>query len=199
MERKYLVACVAIIATFATFSSGFRSLQKLSSQHGQYCPTVARWFAELKSHLHPADAEEAQLLAEMNLPPLPEQAEVSAHAIAQSRAEGQRARETAIREAERARRDAIRMHEDIAREARVSVAPVVVDLRGLDDLDQRIQISGLDRLDQRIQARTAAIARRIAVQNVRLQVDAAKLQAVSARMQSAARRRSPCGGGREVQ
>ena len=38
MERRYLVATLAIIATFAGFSRGFQSLQQLSlrgTQHGQ--------------------------------------------------------------------------------------------------------------------------------------------------------------------
>ena len=187
MERRYLVASLAIIATFATFSSGFRSLQQLSQQRGQHCPTLSRWAAELKTRLHPAYPEEAQLLAEMNLPIAAAQARVAQQAMQQSEAAAQCARETARREAERARRDAVRMHEEIAREARMSVTPVVVDLSGLDNLDSRIQI------------KTANLARRIAVQNARVQIAAAKLQAVSMQMQNARQHRAPCSGRAEAQ
>ena len=187
MERRYMVATLAIIVTFATFSSGFRSLQQLSQQRGQHCTTLSRWVAAVKSHLHPAYPEEAQLLAEMNLPPVAAQTRVAEPAMEQSQAAAQCARESAIREADRARRDARRMREEIARETRVSVAPVVVDLRGLDGLDQRIQI------------KTANIARRIALQNAKVQIATAKLQAVSMRTLNAGQHRSPCSGRADIQ
>jgi len=186
MERKYLVAVLAIIATFATVSSGFKSLQQLSQQRGQCPSTLSRWAAELKTHLHPADAENVQLFAKVDPPPAPAQASVAEQAVQQSQAAARCARETAMREAERARRDAIRMQERTAREMRITVAPVSIDLQGLDGLDQRIQV------------RTAAIARRIATQNVRMQIAAAKLQAISMQMQSTGHK-SLCSGRAELQ
>ena len=185
MERKYLIAVLAIIATFATVSSGFKSLQQLSQQRGQRPSTLSRWAAELKTYIYPADAEESQLLAKMNPPPAPAQARVAEQAVQQSLAATQCARETARREAERARQDAERMQEQIARETRITAAPVSIDFRGLDGLDQRIQI------------RTAAIARRMVAQNVRMQIAAAKMQAVS--MQSTGQSRSRCRGRAEEQ
>ena len=182
MERVYLVASLAIIVTFATLSSGFKSLQQLSQQCGQHPSALSRWVAELKTELHPADAEEAQMLAEMNLPLAATQARLAEQATQQSLAAAQCARETALREAERARRDAARAQEQIARETGLSVSPVSIDLKGLDGLDQRIQI------------KTAAIARQIAVQNARMQIAAAKMQAVSIRMQNGGQHRSPCSG-----
>ena len=180
MERRYLVASLAIIVTFATLSNGFKSLQQLSQQRGQHPSALSRWVAELKTHLHPAYAEEAQMLAEMNLPLATTQARIAEQAMQQSLVAAQCARETALHEAERARRDeeraqrdATKLHEQIAREAGITIAPVSIDLTGLDGLDQRIQI------------KTAAIARRIAVQNARMQVAAAKLQAVSMQVQNA--------------
>ncbi len=186
MERVYLVASLGIVVTFATLSSGFKSLQQLSQPRGQQPSTLSRWVGELKTHLHPADAEEAQMLAEMNLPPAPVQARIAEQAMQQSLAAAQCARETAAREAEHVRRDAARTREQIARETGISVSPVSIDLKGLDGLDQRIQI------------KTAAIARQIAVQNARMQIAAARLQAVSMRMQNGGQHRSPCNGRAEM-
>lgn len=186
MERRYLVASLVIIAIFATLSSGFKSLQQLSHQRGQHPSTLSRWAAELKAHLHPADAEESRLLAEMNLTRAAGQAQVAEQAVQQSQAGVQCARKTAMREAERARRDAARMQEQIARETNITTPPIPIDLKGFDGLDQRIQI------------KTAAIVRRIAVQNARMQIAAARLQAVSMQTQNAGQRRSPCSGRAEV-
>ena len=80
MERRYLVAALAMIVTFAGFSHGFRSLQQFSQQRRQQGQTmsgpqcsalpsiVSRVFAKVKTGLHQSDPEEAQVLAEMNLP-----------------------------------------------------------------------------------------------------------------------------------
>ena len=179
MERRYLVATLAIIATFATFSSGFQSLQQLSQQNGQHPSTLSRWIAEVKTHLRPAYPEEEQLLAEMNLPIAAAQAQIAEQAAKQAQAAAQCARETATREAERAQRDAIRMREEMVREANIAV-PVSIDLRGLDNLDQRMQI------------KTAALAERVAARNVRMQMAAARFQAANIKFQDSAKHRSPC-------
>jgi hypothetical protein len=189
MERRYLVATLAIIATFAVFSRGFQSLQQLSlrrAQHGQavtgsQCDRVpsivSHWIAKFKSELHPSYPEEAELMAEMNLPIAAAQARVAEQAVRQSQA----AAEAALREAERARRDAARMQEQVARaQKNMVVDPVAIQLHGLDNLDVRVQ------------AKAAALAERIAVRNVRMQVAAARLQAVSMQMQDSVKRSSPC-------
>jgi hypothetical protein len=196
MERRYLIATLAVIATFAGFSRGFQSLQQLSLQRGQHgqaisgpqcsgLPSiVSRWYARIKTELHPADPEEAQLLAELNLPLAAMQAKAAKQAAKQSQAAAEIARETAMREAERAKRDAVRMREQMARADKTMAVPVSVDLHGLDGLDQRIQV------------RTAALAERIAARNVRVQIAAAKLQAVSMQLESSGKRHSPCGARR---
>src|SRR5271167_820200 len=140
MERRYLVATLAIVATFAVFSRGFQSLQQLSlkrSQHGQgiagqQCngipSIVSHWIAKVRAELHPAYPEEEQLMAEMNLPMAAAQAKVAEQNAKQSQA----AAEIAMREAERARRDATRVKEQIARtEKSMTVSPVMIDMRGL--------------------------------------------------------------------
>jgi hypothetical protein len=193
MERRYLVATLAVIATFAGFSRGFQSLQKLSLQRGQHGQAMAgrqcsgvpsivsRWFARIKNELHPANPEEAQLLAELNLPLAAVQAKAAEQAAKQSQAAAEIARETAVREAEHARRDAARMHEEMMREKNMAAAPVSIDLRGLDGLDRRIRI------------KTAAVAERIAARSMKMQMAAMKVQAVSMQLDNSGKRRSPCG------
>jgi len=147
---------------------------------------VSRWVAKVRSQLHPAYPEEAQLLAELNLPLAAAQAKMAEQAAKQSQAAAQCARETAKREAERAQRDATRMREQMAREANMA-APVSIDLKGLDNLDLRMQ------------TKAAALAERIAARNVRMQIAAAKLQAVSMRMQESGKRKSQCRSRAEMQ
>jgi hypothetical protein len=191
MERIYLVAALAITVTFAGFSRGFQTLQRISQQHGQamsgpQCSAppsiVSRVLARIKNDLHQADPEEEQLLAELNLPLAAMQAKVAEQAAKQSQAAAEMARETAMREAERARHDAMKMREEMAREKNMAVAPISIDLHGLDGLDQRIQI------------KTAALAQRLAARNMRMQM--ARMQAVSMQFDNSGKRHSPCGARR---
>ena len=191
MERIYLVAALAITVTFAGISRGFQSLQRISQQHGQamsgpQCSAppsiVSRVLARLKNDLHQTDPEEAQVLAELNLPLAAMQAKVAEQAAKQSQAAAEMARETAMRESERARHDAMKMREEMAREKNMAVAPISIDLHGLDGLDQRIQI------------KTAALAQRLAARNMRMQM--ARMQAVSMQFDNSGKRHSPCGARR---
>jgi hypothetical protein len=198
MERRYLVAALAMIATFAGFSRGFQSLQQLSLRHGQHgqamsgpqCPLpsiVSRVLTKLKTGLHQTDPEEAQLLAEMNLPIAALQAKAAEEAAKQSQAAAELARAAAMREAERAHRDALRMREEMTRERNVASA-VSIELPALTGLDQRIQV------------RTAVMAQRLAARSVKMQIAAARLQAVNLQIENSGKRRSPCGARRaEVQ
>jgi hypothetical protein len=190
MERRYLVAALAMIATFAGFSRGFQSLQQLSQrgQHGQtmsgpQCPLpsiVGRVLAKLKTGLHQTDPEEAQLLAEMNLPVAALEAKAAEQAAKQSQIAAELARAAAMREAERAHREALRMREEMAREKNVASA-VSVELPALAGLDQRIQV------------RTAVMVQRLAARSVKMQIAAAKWQAASLQMENSGKRHSPCG------
>ena len=185
MERRYLVATLAIIATFATFSRGFQSLQHLSLLRGQHPSALSRWAAKMKTHLRPSYPEEAQLLAEMNLP-IAAQARVAEQAMRQGQAAARCARETAMREAERARSDATRMRERIAREKNVAPVPIAIDLKLLDGLDQRMDL------------KVAGLAERVAASNVRLQMAGAKLEAISKQMENSGEHQSPCRSRTEV-
>ncbi len=184
MERRYLVAALGIVATFATFSSGFQSLQHISLLRGQHPSALSRWAAKVRTHLRPAYPEEAQLLAEMNLP-MATHARLAEQALQQSQTATRCARETAIREAERARRDATRMRQQIAGR-NISPAPIALDLKALDNLDQRMQVN------------VAALAQRVTAANMRLQISGAKLEAISMQTRNPAGRQSPCRSRAEV-
>jgi hypothetical protein len=158
MERRYLVATLAIIATFAMFSHGFRTLEQVSLLYGQHvradvkakcdadASAVSRFIGKVR--LRPGYPEEAQMLAEMNLPIALAQARVAervAEEVArQNMAAARCARETALREAQRARRDAERAQRDATRmrermahnNANASSMPIVWETNADADADQ---------------------------------------------------------------
>lgn len=181
MERRYLVAALAIITTFAGLSRGFRSLENLSLVHAQQLGAVAKAkcdagsaaqaLAKIRTHLRPGYPEEAQLLAEMNVPIAALEAQAAQRMVEQDKAAAQCARATALRESQRARRDAIRMRDRMLRAntegARV---PISFQVKLPDDLEQRIEI------------RTAAVASQMAAQQVKLQIAANRLRTASIRI-----------------
>ncbi|MGA3056111.1 MAG: hypothetical protein ABSD63_18025 [Candidatus Korobacteraceae bacterium] len=152
MERRYLVAALAIIATFAVFSHGFRTLEHVSLLYGQHvgadlqakcdadASAASRFVGKVRTHLRPGYPEEAQMLAEMNLPIAMAQAKVAEEVARQNMAAARCARETALREAqrsrreaERAQREATRMRERMAR-SNASAVPIA---NADADVDQR--------------------------------------------------------------
>src|ERR1017187_10908633 len=98
MERRYLVAALAIIATFAVFSHGFRTLEQVSLLYGHHAAmdlkakcnaeasATSRFMGKVRTHLRPGYPEEAQLLAEMNLPIAMAQAKVAEEVARQNMA-----------------------------------------------------------------------------------------------------------------
>ncbi len=143
MERRYLVAALAIIATFAVFSHGFRTLEHVSLLYGHHAgakcnadaSAASRFIGKVRTHLRPGYPEEAQLLAEMNLPITRAQAKVAEEVARQNIAAAQCARATALREAERAQREATRMRERMAyNSANASAMPIA---NAAADVDQR--------------------------------------------------------------
>lgn len=143
--------------------------------------------AKVKAGLHQSDPEEAQVLAEMNLPMAALQAKAAEEAAKQSQAAAEAAREIAMREAERAHHEALKMREEIARERHVT-SVVSIELPVLAALDQTMQV------------RTAAMAQRLAAKSAKMQIAAARLQAVSLQMDNSSKRHSPCGARRaEIQ
>jgi len=191
MERRYLVAALAMIVAFAATSHGFRALQQMSVVHVRHSGAMAhsihepncatRALAKIRTHLRPRYPEEAQLLAEMNVPlaGLDTMAARVAGQITQQVTEqvteqiaqqniAQCAREQAMRDADRARRDATRMQQNMTHAAeQASLSPMALEMNLPSDLDQRIN---------------AALASRMAASNVKLQVLADKLRQSSMRI-----------------
>ena len=122
---------------------------------------------KVRTHLRPGYPEEAQLLAEMNLPIAMAQAKV-AEVARQNMAAAQCARATALREAERARREATRMRDKMAHtHGDASAMPIAWGVNAAADVDQRVR------------AKTAALAERVAAQSVRLQMAADRMRDAS--------------------
>ncbi len=177
MERGYLVAVLAIVATFTAFSHGFRSVEQWSLVHIRHfsgggvarseCPAkqAARAMAKIRTHLRPRYAEEAQLLAEMNVPipevnvvsiPIPEMpSDVFEDVAGRDAAAAQCARERAMRDAERTRREMVRMQREIQRATEAAqTQAMAIRIHVPENLDQQIQ----QRIQERIQAQIQAHA-----------------------------------------
>lgn len=149
MERRYLVAALAIIATFAVFSRGFHALQQMSIEHSDnyrtmatarcWASSAAHTVARVRSHFqHGYPPEQAQLVAEMNMPGM--ESTIAEQMARQDTAIARCAREHALQEAERARRDAMRIERDSMRAyAHATPNPAALAMAIPADLDQRIQ------------------------------------------------------------
>jgi hypothetical protein len=172
MERRYLVAAMAMIVAFAATSHGFRALQQMSVIHVRHSGAMAhsmhepscaaRALAKIRTHLRPRYPEEAQLLAEMNVPLANIETTIEEQITRQNTAIAQCARAQAMRDSERARRDAMRMQQNMA-----SIGPMALEMNLPADLDQRINNE---------------LAARMAAGNVKLQVLADKLRDSSLRI-----------------
>ena len=151
MERRYLVAALAIIATFAGLSRGFQSLQHLAAKHAWHLSEIARLkgdaaaeqaLAKVRTHLRPGYPEEAQLLAEMNVPMAELQADMTRRMVKQNLAAAQCAREFGLQQAERARHDALRMREELMRsKMNLRVSPMSFEIKLPDKMDNQIATS----------------------------------------------------------
>ncbi len=151
MERRYLVAALTIIATFAVFSHAFRTLEHVSLLYGHHAgakcnadaSAASRFIGKVRTHLRPGYPEEAQLLAEMNLPIAMAQAKVAEEVARQNIAAAQCARATALREAQRARREAQRAQREAIRirdktaHTKASAMPNAWGANAAADVDQR--------------------------------------------------------------
>jgi hypothetical protein len=123
MERRYLVAALAIIATFAGLSRGFHALQQMSLNQSENYQAVAAarcWansasqtVAKVRAHFrHGYPPEQAQLVAEMNMPGM--ESTIAEQMSRQEAAISRCARDRALQQAERARRDVMRAQHDYA-------------------------------------------------------------------------------------
>ncbi len=178
MERRYLVAALAIIATFAGFSHGFRKLQQMSSDTSGHFETMAMarcWtastaqkVARVRAHLQRSySPEQAQLLAEMNVPLANMQATISEQMARQDAAIERCVRERALQAAERAQRDEMRAQRDAMHSmshvyAYAYAGPESIAVNLPSDFEQQMQ-------------KKAFAATQLALNNARLQIAAVKL------------------------
>jgi len=128
MERRYLVAALAIIATFAVTSRGFRTLERLSldgydrseavSVAHCWASSAAQKVAQVRSHLRQRySPEQVQMLAEMNVPLAAMRSSLDEQMARQQAAASLCARQRALQAAERAQREALQQAERARREA----------------------------------------------------------------------------------
>jgi hypothetical protein len=168
MERGYVVAALAMVLTFTGLSRGFRSVEQWSVLHVHHigafakaeCPATAarRAIAKVQTRLRPHYAEEAQLLAEMNVPVSDVQARMAEEMASQEEAVSRCARQRAMQEAARARRDALRMQRDMERTAAdVRIEPLSLNVQLPADFEQQIK-------------RSTALATRFAADQVKVHV-----------------------------
>ena len=127
MERRYLVAALAIVATFTGFSHGFRSLQRMSFEHSDrdraisaarcLANSAVQKVAQMRAHLrHDYSPEQAQLLAEMNLPLDGVQSTIAEQMARQDADFARCARQRALEQAERMQRQAVHQAEQAQRQ-----------------------------------------------------------------------------------
>jgi hypothetical protein len=170
MERRYLVAALAIIATFAVFSRGFHELQEMSFEHSDknlktmaaakcWASSAALTVAKVRAHFHhDYPPEQAQMVAEMNLPGM--ESTIAEQMSRQDAAISRCAREKALQQAERARRDAMRVQEDYMRAyaPHMPSSPVMPMAFSMPaDLQQRLEAKTMARVaESRVQLQMAA-------------------------------------------
>jgi hypothetical protein len=180
MERRYLVAALAIVATFVGVSHGLRSLQCLALKHYAHHSAMARLkgdsdfasrtAAKIRTHLRPGYPEEAQLLAEMNVPIAGLEAQVARQLTERNMAAAQCAQATAMRQAERARQDAMRMRDQMLRAyPNAMPGPISLEVHVPDEVNRRLAMN------------MATMASHLAEQQMRLQINVDKLQATAVR------------------
>jgi hypothetical protein len=189
MERRYVVAALAIIAAFSVTSYGFRGLENLSQArhpsarvssncgvNSVVVRTLAnvrcRVLAKIRTRLHRQSPEEAQLLAEMDLPAIGTEAGRAAQTARQDAAAAQCARAQALREADRARREAMSLQQEVTRSLQANPGPPSFRINLPADLDQQIQ------------AQMSRAASQLAAGNVKLQIAADQLRANAGRLRN---------------
>ena len=150
MERRYLVAALAIVATFVGMTHGIHALQRLSIEHSDnfeaiaaarcWANSAAQQVAKVRSHFrHDYSPEQAQMVAEMNLSGL--QSSIAEQMARQDVAISRCAREKALRQAEKARREAMRAQEESIRAFAIATPdPRALAVSIPADLSREIQV-----------------------------------------------------------
>ena len=150
MERGYLVAVLAIIATFTGLSRGFHAAEQWSVIHIQrfgamaksecHANAATRAIAKVQSRLRPHYAQESQLLAEMNVPVPPVPPDMTEDLATPSVAASSCARARIMQEAQHAQRQMLRMQREMERTSRqMRIEPMAIHVQFPPDFQQRIQ------------------------------------------------------------
>jgi hypothetical protein len=151
MERGYLVAVLAIVATFTGLSHSFRSLDHWWLAHIQHnnvvakgqCPAAAaaRAVARIEARLRPHYAAQQQLLAELNAPGAAVPG-AGFEDLSRQESAARCARLRAMQDVERARQDMLRMQRDMARAGQnVRIDPLALQINLPADLEKQIEQS----------------------------------------------------------
>ncbi len=130
MERRYLVATLALVATFSIFSRELNAgyLAKLPTTRAElvadlHCArqyVAEKVMAQLQPLVGPTAPEEAQMVAELNLPEVVRTALTNAEEQAQAHVAQQTAQQKCDL-ALRAQRDALRAQQDIQRAVEIRI------------------------------------------------------------------------------
>jgi seryl-tRNA synthetase len=134
------------------------------------CPsgTAVRALAKIRTHLRPRYPEEAQMLAEMNVPIA--ESTIAEQMSRQDEAIARCARAQAMREVERARRDSVRLQQQMRQAAsEMNLPPMAISTITPD-------------VEARIQAQMAGMAARMASNNIKLQIAADKIRQSTMRL-----------------
>jgi len=177
MERGYLIAVLAIVATFTGFSRGFQSLEQWSFLHLRHMGVIAKaqcharsqTMDRLKTHLRPDSAEEAVLLAEMNVPLAEAQPSIAEQVASQDTVAVRCARATAMQQIDRARRDMLRMQREMPITSVVeAMAPLSLQVPLPPDLEKDVR-------------QNAKVAARLAARQLQVAADQLHVAANSSR------------------
>ena len=197
MERRYLILTLALVATFAGLGRGLRSLEHYSRQSGTHLginagaqcpfqsPAIKNWTAKVRSRLHPANPEEAQMLAEMDLPFTAMQARVAQQAAEQA---ARCARETAQGQAERAQRQAEHAQQQAMR-IQQKLAHIPADP---DFAYTNFQFTMPTSPDESMEARAAVLSNKFATRVAKLQLAADNWQNAATRVYVKSITHAPC-------
>lgn len=206
MESRYLVATLALAATFGIFQHEFRTghLAALRDPQGTVAclkssgsALASRVLCKVESKLRPDHPEEAQMLAEMNLPFAQEQAMDNERVAQEATIMALRAQQDALQVSGRAMQASQHAMQKAAKHQAAKAAaygPISVRVNLSNDLQRRIDLQNAEiqrRVDlqtadiqRRVALQTADLQRRLAAQTLRINMESAKFARASARAQA---------------
>lgn len=192
MDRRYLAATLAMVATFATFSHLFREhhaavvtnpravlVSELKCVAGE---VESKLLARLRPSLQTGRGEEAQMLAEMNLLQAPALAQIEMEAAQRDREIAQRTEEVSKLTAERAQREVEKAQRKLERSHHFVLRHEMVSAEQPTEI--RIAVPQIEVSDSMSPAHLAAMRMQASVlaQNMRAQISTNVMNAVNVRL-----------------